>query len=165
MVRCKINKKQSSKLIYKYIIWLYFLLYKTKYLQICSPYPNKKFLPLSYKTHLNLLKTCLRIRNGKNNMKINIGLKNFGSISLSTYVYTKSTKVSFPSSKLGLRPTHNSRKRVSPPRNQRGGHTRLCVRGWGVPIRTTGKKPSTLSSLCSIYREFLKHSCFKQSLS
>jgi hypothetical protein len=27
-----------------------------------------------------------------------------------------------------------------PPRNQRGGHTRLRMRGWGVPIRTTGEK-------------------------
>jgi hypothetical protein len=34
------------------------------------------------------------------------------------------------------------------PRNQKGGHTRLWVRGWGVPIRTTGeKKPSTLATM------------------
>ncbi len=35
-----------------------------------------------------------------------------------------------------------------PPPNQRGrGHTRLRVRGWGVPTRLLEKKPSTLSIL------------------
>jgi hypothetical protein len=35
-----------------------------------------------------------------------------------------------------------------PPQNQRGrGHARLRVKGWGDPIQTNGKKPSTLSTL------------------
>jgi hypothetical protein len=35
---------------------------------------------------------------------------------------------------------------------QRRGHTRLRVRGWGVPIRTTGEKLSNLSTLCKVAR-------------
>jgi hypothetical protein len=34
-----------------------------------------------------------------------------------------------------------------PARNQRGGHTRLRVRGWGAQFRKLEKKPSTLSTL------------------
>ncbi len=46
--------------------------------------------------------------------------------------------------------------RVCPPRNQRGrGHTRLLVRWWGVPIRTTGEKPCTLSTLALDISSFL----------
>jgi hypothetical protein len=50
--------------------------------------------------------------------------------------------VSVPSSELGP-PTPSPAVSVYPPLNQRRGeHTRLRVRGWGVSIRTTGKKPS-----------------------
>ncbi len=35
-----------------------------------------------------------------------------------------------------------------PPEPKRGEHTRMRVRGWGVPIPTTGEKLSTLPTLC-----------------
>ncbi len=48
--------------------------------------------------------------------------------------------------RIGTPPHPLSRKRVCPPRNQRGGHIFLRAREWGVPIRTTGEKPSTGSA-------------------
>jgi len=64
------------------------------------------------------------------------------------YIHLQSTTVYVPSSELGF--SHPlSRQPVCPsPRNQRGGHSRLRVRGWGVPIPTTGEKLSTLPTLC-----------------
>jgi hypothetical protein len=47
-----------------------------------------------------------------------------------------------------------SRKRVCPPWNQKGGHTRLWLKGWGaeVPIPTTGEKAYiALCLLCCYY--------------
>jgi hypothetical protein len=54
-------------------------------------------------------------------------------------LYTWSTTMSVPSSELGL-PHHLSHQRVCPTRTKGGVHTRLRVRGWRVPIRTTGEK-------------------------
>jgi hypothetical protein len=54
-------------------------------------------------------------------------------------------------------PNLHSRKRVCPPRNQRG-HTRMRMRGWGGgdAIRTTGEKPLALCLLCESPRPNLK---------
>jgi hypothetical protein len=45
-------------------------------------------------------------------------------------------------------PPHLPPASVSLPRNQKGGHSRLRVRGWGSQFRRLEKKPSTLSTLC-----------------
>jgi hypothetical protein len=45
-----------------------------------------------------------------------------------------------PSSELGPPTPCDASEFVHPPRNQRGGNTRLRVRGWADPIRTTGEK-------------------------
>jgi hypothetical protein len=37
---------------------------------------------------------------------------------------------------------------LPPPYQRVGGHTRLLLKGWGVPIPTTGKTLSTLPTLC-----------------
>ncbi len=61
------------------------------------------------------------------------------TFSLSKYTYILNTTESVPSSELGpLQPL--SRERVCPPPEPKGGHTRMRVRGWGVPIRMTGEK-------------------------
>jgi hypothetical protein len=63
--------------------------------------------------------------------------------------YTKSITVSVPSSELGPpTPSPASECVTPPPRNQGWGITRLRVRGWADPVRTTGKKawPSVYSA-------------------
>ncbi len=64
------------------------------------------------------------------------------------YIYIKSTTVSVPSSELGL--SHSlSRQRVCPsPLNQTGGHTRLRLRGWGIPNSDDWRKTLALCLLC-----------------
>ena len=54
--------------------------------------------------------------------------------------------------------------RVSTPRNQRGGHTRLRVRGWGVPIWTSGKNTLRTAAKAPLillkYKIITHKSCF-----
>jgi hypothetical protein len=64
------------------------------------------------------------------------------------YIYIESTTVYVPSLELGL--THPfSHQRVCPsPQNQRVGHTRLRVRGWGSPNSDDWRKSFALCLLC-----------------
>ncbi len=53
------------------------------------------------------------------------------------------------SSKIGTPPTPIPQARVPSPPDQRVGvHTRLRLRGWGVPIPTTGEKNLALCLFC-----------------
>ncbi len=71
----------------------------------------------------------------------------------STYYHkariNKSTTVYVPSSELGLS-QHLSRQRVCPSR-QKGGHTRLRVRGWGSLNSDDLRKSLALCLLCGAY--------------
>jgi hypothetical protein len=62
------------------------------------------------------------------------------------YINIKST-VYVPSSKLGLSQPL-SRQRVCPSPQNRGGHTRLRVRGWGSPNSGDRRKSLALCLLC-----------------
>ncbi len=54
----RINKKQTGDQMSPLTIWLHFRsISPTKYRQSCWPDPDKQFLPLSFKTRLNLWKT------------------------------------------------------------------------------------------------------------
>jgi hypothetical protein len=57
-----------------------------------------------------------------------------------------------PSSELGLSQLFSRQRVCTSPQNRGGGgaHTRLRVRGWGVPIPTIGEKLSTLPTLWAV---------------
>jgi hypothetical protein len=75
-------------------------------------------------------------------------------VSLTKYLYIKSTTVYVPSSELGLsHPPPLLTTECTHPPEQGGGPTRMRGRGGGVPIKTTGeKKLNTLPTLwCPLY--------------
>jgi hypothetical protein len=65
------------------------------------------------------------------------------------YVYIKSTTEYVPSSELGL-PQPLARQRVCPSPQNRGGHTRLRVRGLGTPNSDDWRNSLALGLLCAI---------------